>query len=33
MHEQFDMNPEAYTGIMNNDLLPIVCRRCSGHEG
>lgn len=33
MREQFDANPDAYTRIMNNDLLPIVYRRCNDHEG
>ncbi len=27
MREQFDANPDAYTRIMNNDLLPAVYRR------
>ncbi len=33
MREQFDANPDAYTRIMNNDLLPIVYHRCNTLEG
>lgn len=33
MYERFNENPEAYLTIMNNDLLPIVYRRCNAEEG
>ena len=33
MYEKFNENPEAYLTIMNNDLLPIVYRRCNAEEG
>lgn len=33
MMEQFNKNPAAYQAIMNNDLLPIVYRRCNAQEG
>lgn len=33
MREKFSENPEAYMSIMNNDLLPIVYRRCNSDEG
>ena len=29
MHEKFNENPDAYPRIMDNDLLPIVYRRCN----
>ncbi len=32
MREKFDANPEAYTRIMNNDLLPVVYRRCNAEQ-
>lgn len=32
MMEQFNKNPEAYTKIMNNDLLPVVYRRCNAKQ-
>ncbi len=33
MYETFSENPDAYMRIMNNDLLPIVYRRCNSDEG
>ena len=32
MYEKFNENPDAYMRIMNNDLLPIVYRRCNEDE-
>ena len=32
MYEKFNENPDAYMSIMNNDLLPIVYRRCNSNE-
>ena len=32
MYERFNENPNAYMSIMNNDLLPIVYRRCNSDE-
>ena len=32
MYEKFNDNPDAYMSIMNNDLLPIVYRRCNSNE-
>lgn len=29
MYEKFNEKPEEYMRIMNNDLLPIVYRRCN----
>ena len=32
MYEKFSENPDAYMRIMDNDLLPIVYRRCNSDE-
>ncbi len=32
MYEKFNENPDAYLNVMNNDLLPIVYRRCNADE-
>lgn len=32
MYETFSENPDAYMRIMNNDLLPVVYRRCNSDE-
>ena len=32
MYEKFNENPDAYMRIMDNDLLPIVYRRCNSDE-
>lgn len=33
MFEKFNENPEAFMRVVNDDLLPIVYRRCNAGDG